>query len=357
MISIHKKNSRYRAYKKRDDLKKFRNKLKRKTYKYNKENKYRGVDIPPYKVFYVPEIFSIVENPEDTIIFFNEMIEIIEKIRKNNRIVNSKNLKYSFLIKMDTVNKITGDALMYLLTIINNTRGIKSLPVNWVGNFPKNKEMQSFLKKSGFLDYMKTDKKNLMRTNDKIQIRTGKTYVYDKNQDIDIRQEVVDFTVEKLGSTVSKVNFIFNMLTELIPNIEHAYSMEFIFEPTWYIFVENEENKIKYTFIDNGIGIPTTVKKSYFEIFKEALNWEKEYKYIETAVNGVFKRSMTGQIERSTGLPDIYDKYKSGKVQNMVIISNKAYFTEDTPRDLNNNLTGTLFYWEIKKEGEKINDN
>ncbi len=310
----------------------------------------------PYKTFNVPENFSIIENPNETISFFNHMIDVIEKIRI--KVKNNYKLKkvYLFKIDMKCVKRITSDALMYLLTVIKNTREKKSLPINWIGNFPEDLEIKEFLQASGYLEYMTTDKRNLKKTNDKIQIRTGKTYVY-TDENIDIRKEVVDFSIEKLNKTKRDLQFLFNILTEVITNIEHAYNLntELIFDPSWYIMVENDLDKVRYTFMDNGLGIPTTVKKKKLEEVFNRLNIDKEYKYIKTALDGTYKRTQTGQTERSTGLPDVYEKFKNNKISNLIIISNYAYYCEDRPRDMQENLIGTIICWEIEKEIE--NDN
>lgn len=352
MNIIKKTSTEYREWKKRNDAKKQRNRTKHKKKKCNNRNSIsnKNSTIQPYKTFTVPQVFSIIENPEQTIKFFNSILEIIEKIRKMVKQRKNKQSMYFFKIDMKEVKKITGDALMYLLTVIKNTRGKKSLPVNWIGNFPEDMEIREFLQASGYLDYMKTDKRNLIKTNEKIQIRTGKTYVYADNRDI--RKEVVDFTVEKLNKNKKEMLFLFNILTEVITNIEHAYNVkdDLIFDPSWYIMVENNLDRIKYTFIDNGLGIPTTVKKKVFEEILNKFNIDTEYKYIKSALDGSYKRTQTEKRERSTGLPDVYEKLKSKKICNLIIISNSAYYCEDNPKDINENLIGTIICWEIEKE-------
>jgi len=348
--SIHKNNPNYRRWKKRNDEKNYKSKLKRnKRHKHVNRNELKKLqsvkDAIPFKTFIVPSIFSIIDNPEETINFFNKIITQVENIRINE----NKSFSRNFLINMENTTHITCDALMYLLTIIRNTRGVKLLPINWRGNFPKDKEMNQFLKNSGFLKYMETAKENLIRTSRNIQIETGKGYVY--TDGIDIRKKVIDFTCKKVNKSNIEINFLFTMLTEMITNIsDHAYDKENLFEHSWYIFVENDADKIKYTFMDNGLGIPTTIKKKRFEEFLESFNLDKEYKYIEAGVSGIEKRSKTGQIERGNGLPSIYEQFTSNKISNLVIISNRAYYLKDYSRDLENDLKGTIFCWEIKKE-------
>lgn len=355
MSNIHRNNPNYKLWKKRNDEKNFRNKTK-----YNKKHKKskiilneKNINTIPSKIFYVPAIFSIIKNPEETIKFLNEIINHVEKVRK---IVKNKSNKTNFIrlysINMDNTTEITGDALMYLLTIIKNTRGNKLLPINWIGNFPKDDKMKKFLQNSGYLKYMQTSKENLVKTNEHIQIQIGQGYEYKEGDKIiDIRQEIIDFTCQKLNKNKVQVNFLMTMLTEMITNIkDHAYDEENLFEHSWYIFVENDANKISYTFMDNGLGIPTTIKKNKFEKFIGKLDMEREYKYIEAGVSGLEKRSKTGLIERGNGLPSIYEQYTSNKINKLVIISNKAYYIKENPRDLENSLNGTIFYWEIEKE-------
>ncbi len=353
MSDIRVNSPEYKVWKKRNDAKKNRERLrKKKIHRKNQKNKRMGNEIEnPYKTFYVPEVFSIIKNPEETIKFLNDIIEQVEKIRKSSRKIINNNIK-TFALKMDYTKEITGDALMYLLTIIKNTRGKKILPINWWGNFPKEEKMKQFLQNSGYLKYMQTSKENLVKTNEHIQIQFGHGYEYqEENNVIDIRQKIIDFTCQKLNKNKTQVNFLMTMLTEMITNIQdHAYDKENLFEHSWYIFVENKEDKIAYTFMDNGLGIPTTITKKGYEKFLGKLDLDKEYRYIEAAISGLEKRSQTGLVERGNGLPSIYEQYTSKKVSTMAIISNRAYYIGEKGKDLENNLNGTIFYWEVEKE-------
>lgn len=60
---------------------------------------------------------------------------------------------------------------MFLLTIIKNTRGTKLLPINWIGNFPKNSQIKEYLKRSGYLNYMRTSEENIVQVDDNILIK------------------------------------------------------------------------------------------------------------------------------------------------------------------------------------------
>lgn len=86
------------------------------------------------------------------------------------------------------------------------------------------------------------------------------------------------------------------MFTELMTNTkDHAYNNNSnLFDYSWYIFVHYEDNKISYIFMDNGIGIPTSVKKNFWDKIKNYIIGN-QYKYIETALQGKL-RTETRQI-------------------------------------------------------------
>ena len=351
---MRKNTTEYRNWKKFQDEKNLRKRTERK-----KSNKRKGQKRSntkkrqPDKIFTVPDIFSIVSNPDTTITFLNKVIRSVEGVRNLQR-QHRNNYIRTFLIDMSNTKYISRDALMFLLIIIKNKRGKKILPIDWIGNFPKEPDVREFLKRSGYLNYMKTSAENIIQVDDNIQIKSGTGYNYIENdQNKDIRQEIIDFSCQKLNKDKKDINYLMTMLTEMITNIiDHAYQKQGLFKHQWYIFVDNNIDKITYTFMDNGLGIPTTIRKSIIEKIIETINAEAEYKYIETALSGVHKRSETGKRERGNGLPSIYEQYLNKKIENFVIISNKAYYSENKKYDLKECLNGTVFYWEIKKEGK-----
>ena len=349
---MRKKLIEYRMWKKEQNEKKLKRRTEKKQKKHGRNerkalNKKKQID----KVFTAPEVFSIIKNPSGTISFFNEIINVVQHIKKMRKHYSKERI-WTYRIDMKNIKLISSDALMYLLTIIQNTRGKRMLPINWNGNFPEDQEVKEYLKRSGFLRYMKTSSENIVQVDDNIQIKYGEGFNYIQNNiENDIRKEIIDFSCIKLKKDKREINYLMTILTEMITNIiDHAYQKKDMFRHEWYIFVENKEDKITYIFMDNGLGIPNTIRKNIFEKIVETFNAENEYKYIETALSGIQKRSETGKRERGNGLPSIYEQYLNKKIENFVIISNKAYYSEKEKYDLSEELNGTVFYWEIKKE-------
>ena len=67
---------------------------------------------------------------------------------------------------MRNTKKVTGDALMYLLTIIKNTRGKRKIPIVWEGNLPADSDSKRMIHNSGYLRFMQTEKKPLTKTDE-----------------------------------------------------------------------------------------------------------------------------------------------------------------------------------------------
>lgn len=335
MRKIRKNNSQFKNWKKKKDFKKSRKRKPKKVSNCKAE----------YKKIKVPLVFSIIKNPNETIIFFNKLIKEVQSVSK----LPKKQIK-KLEIDMEEIENVTVEALMYLLTIIKNTKINPKKRIEWKGNIPKEIKAQRLVLQSGYLNYMITQNSKLLHMNECIQIRTGNCYAHkDENgKEIDIREEIMQFSEEKLQKNKTEINYLMTMLTEMITNSnEHAYDKKNIFDHNWYIFVNNENEKITCTFMDNGLGIPTTVEKNYCEKYPKVNN---QYEYIKKCIDENTKVSQTGKIERGNGLPSIYEQYTNKKVENLIIISNKAYLKTENFQDLDNNLQGTIYYWEIKKE-------
>ena len=188
---MKKNSSEYRLWKKKNDEKKLRNRKKSKKSTNHSSNTTKSIGKRssnlPYKVFVPPKQFSILNNPAETINFFNYILDIIKKIP---RIKNSQSI-YLLMIDMTEVQNITGDALMYLLTVMKNTKMQQDRKIIWKGNFPKDEKFNQFLRASGFLKYMKTAEQNLIHSDENFEIQCGKL------MQGDVAKYICDFTNSK----------------------------------------------------------------------------------------------------------------------------------------------------------------
>lgn len=179
------------------------------------------------------------------------------------------------------------------------------------------------------------------------------------NCDTLVSKQIVDFICEKTNEPIRKYSFLYNMIVELMSNSHtHAYNNNggYKFKPSWYCFIEyNQSQKISFTFLDVGDGIPATVKKGIMEkLYDKTLSKFRfdtlDSKYVESALKGEF-RTNTELPNRGKGLPKIYEFCRSSKIQNLRIISNRANMSISSEtiqsNDIQTPLQGTLYYWEI----------
>ena len=119
---MRKNTTEYRIWKKFQDEKNLIKRTnKKKSNKRKSSKKNTAKKRHPDKIFSVPDIFSIVSNPDTTITFLNKVIKSVEGVRNLQR-QHRNNYIRTFLIDMSNTKYISSDALMYLLTIIQNTR-------------------------------------------------------------------------------------------------------------------------------------------------------------------------------------------------------------------------------------------
>lgn len=291
-----------------------------------------------------PEVFSIINNGEETVKMFNNIITFIEK---------SKSTTKNIFIDFKNVIQITNDAIMYLLAILKNIRVKYCKLVHFSGNEPINEESRKIFRESGFLEYVKSNRKEFDSNNNKFKIQTG-----NKNEPT-IVKEICDFTSHALDINKKELKHLYDTISELMTNtFEHAYHTKLKIDwlKNWYVFAENFGDRVKYIFLDTGSGIPSTIYRSFGEKIKEALI-PNESELVMSVLNGKF-RTRTKEKFRGKGIPKIYSYYNQNKLQSLKLLSNKARCLLEKNKnniynsssDSSNKLYGTVYYWEIRKE-------
>ena len=249
---MRKNTSEYREWKKRQNAKNLRRRTKRKKKRkslhaqrviFERELRTR----PEYNAethvfeFKAPSVFSIVENPIETIHFFNRIISLMTK--KNT---TSKEL----FINIEDVTTLRTDALMYLLAIMNNHDRKYDKSVRFSGNEPIDRAVRKKFKESGFYNYVQPrGNARLNKSTDKIQI------VFGAKCDTEIAKRVSDFVCRIADVPTRKCSFLYNTMIELMSNThKHAYRENSMLMPIWYCFVEHD-GKGKYL-LHSWIQVP-----------------------------------------------------------------------------------------------------
>lgn len=282
-------------------------------------------------VFKAPKNFSIINNTDETIGFFEE---IINEAKKNI-------FDEIFFIDLMRVELITIDAIMYLLALIRNIKW-RTFRRRVRGNEPNKKECKKIIVESGFYDFTVSDDSNLktVQTAKNVQISEGKSVDGQKNSEVCLFMG---------GDSKS----LFGVIGELMDNtISHAYDSKQYekvltkISERWYIYATCDNDRYFFSFVDTGAGIPATVRKRLLDTFLG------DSELIRSALLGQ-NRSETNEEHRGNGLPLIYEKALSGDIEDLVIVSGSGFYAYDKNKgvckNLDSSLRGTLFSWSIVK--------
>ena len=288
--------------------------------------------------FVAPSSFSFLKNYDETAFFFNEVLRFI---------TNKRNWGKTIFIDISKVSFLSIDALMYLLAIVNNLKKNFRNRCSIEGNAPQDPEIRRKFDESGFYQYVNRVKNEpIQRTLDNIQIVSG------EKTDPALAKTISQFNINKTGIPKRKGSFLYNTMIELMSNThKHAYNKNGKLYPRWYCYAEYDQTqeRLLYTFMDIGEGIPATVRRNFSEKI-DFLKLRAENKYVISALNGDF-RTATEQKNRGKGLPKIREYCSMRLIENMQIITNKANVrvrSEDyVGLDYSIPLLGTLYYWEI----------
>lgn len=290
-----------------------------------------------------PENFSFINNTDSTARFFMDIVEQMEK----------KKYKQMFYIDSSKVNTVTTDALIYILAILYNIKLNVVLKYSFKGNLPMNREAQRVYLESGFMNYVRSKRPAMPKTDNKVQILSG------HRTEPEIVGKICDFVMERYKE---KYTFTFNLyktLIELMSNtVHHAYNGKSKMSPNWYLYAVDLGNSIQFTFIDTGEGIPNTVKRKMIEKLPYMVD---DSKLIHSAFLGE-SRTETGLYNRGHGLPALYEKILDGGLRHFYVFSGtgccksveeggKIYLEQ---KEYLQEVFGTIFQFEIQKEKEEV---
>lgn len=287
--------------------------------------------------FFAPNCFSFINNTNETICFFKDIISFI---------TNKRNYRKRIFIDICHVESLSIDALMYLLAIVTNLKKSFKNNFEFSGSVPENTDVKRLLNESGFFNYVRyqgTD--NIIKNNNNVQIISG------NHSEPIVAKRIIDFVTKKALISKRKCSFLYDTIIELMANSQkHAYNENELLVHCWYCFVKYDQvDTISFIFMDTGAGIPATIRKDFIERIK-LLNLNKDASFVESVLNGDF-RTATKQTYRGKGLPQIRKYCKQNKIQNLRIITNYADVQVTNNDYISTNLSqpiiGTVYCWDI----------
>lgn len=296
-------------------------------------------------ILVAPANFSLVQNRDETLCFFDSVLRTINRCSKMDKLYfNFSDIEY-----------ISTDAIMYIIALIKNVKRMRAFHIMCAGSMPRNKEARELIEKSGFYKFVSALNRSKVSTiNDRIQISSG------FDSDGALTGEICNFVHQSCGGGPKDTKRLYSMVMELMTNTrQHAYGESGAMVGKWYIFAENIENRVRFVFLDTGLGIPATINKKGTEELKEFIRifgiGINDSKYISSALRGEF-RTETKQVNRGKGLPGIYEDSCNGILTNLIIISGRGECRIMPDRSIQENqlktsFAGTLFMWDF--HGEK----
>lgn len=324
---------------------------KTKRYFLNKVPKNKDIYTNKYVVatpkrYITPKVFSLINNANETIEYFNELSEGILK----------KFPRRQFLIDSSDVESVTVDALIYLIAIMENMKLNKTMQYRFSGNWPQCKQAEIVYKDSGFVDYVQSKSKAFPANKSKVKIRSG------INNDPRIAQEISDFVISELDVKIKDIIFIQKILGELMSNaFYHAYDDKTKeMYSKWYLYAEHVEDKIRIIFADTGRGIARTIRRKKSEKVKEFIFGLKDEDLLYHAFQpGNFIRTETKESYRGNGLPGIKAIVEDSPISSFWVFSgkgglciNKATGTKQlTKHGYLHRMYGTMVVFEFSEGG------
>ncbi|RYX84646.1 ATP-binding protein [bacterium] len=276
----------------------------------------------------VPVEFSIKRQPDKVF----EFIATLKNFKK-------RNVKAIF-IQLKYCTYISNGAIALIISAIEE---LKTSGIKVSGSYPVDKKTRTILEKSGFFNYVIG---NISEEN-KITLNT----ILQQGTDVVNSAAVAPLVLkamEYVWGQPYRNPRVQSLLIELMANtVNHAFPGNK--KSKWHLSMSTtpNENKVSFTFIDNGQGINRTLNIKFVDKIK-ALFLDSSNAVLKAAFDGKFG-SRTKERIRGRGLPSVKRCYSENYISNLVVIANDVYldFGKNQVKKLVKEFEGTCYYWEL----------
>lgn len=279
------------------------------------------------EVIIAPKHFSVLDNYEESMEFLNKVDSYSWHGRKG-------------YVDLSSVEQITPDAVLYLLSCIDRVQESTD-PQKIKGNAPDNDYCKKVFLKSGFFKYVNSNYKH-KEDLDVLSIRSNEL-ISAADAGAVLSYVRTKFKIERNSMTRAT----FATIMEAMNNVrEHAY--EGMHHKKWWLMALHDESceRIHFSILDNGRGIPQTVRKKIPDYFTG-----NDGELIKSSFSGQ-NRSETRLPYRGKGLPKIKALLDKGLITNMRVISRFGEYKADhnSCSNMAKEFRGTLLSWDFSKE-------
>jgi hypothetical protein len=280
-----------------------------------------------YKHLTAPSMFSVIDNPEETIGFLNEIENVSPKMN----------------IDLDiSGTKLTSDAIAALTATIGRP---KFDDRNVRGNLPQDPVGQRTLIDSGFFQHVKTRVRLpagpsngaiAQRRSEKVEPATA--------------AELIQRGTRFLFGKTAHSKASFRVMIEAMGNTHNHAAGSKNRKETWWgsVYVDAARGRICYTFVDTGIGIFRSLNIRGIKRFYNLIKGRTDADILRDMLEGKVESS-TGIPYRGRGLPSFNTLWKRGDLKRLVIVTNDVYADVSSNKFsvLGQSFHGTLIYWEV----------
>jgi hypothetical protein len=280
-----------------------------------------------------PSVFSLIENPDETLKFFARL----DAVGTSKRAMP--------LIHLEDVTRMTIDAVLLLISKI---KALETIGIGIAGNAPKDEAVKNVLIQSDFFSQI-SNKPADYRSDGKSGILTKRV---GKRVREDICQELVHFATSRVFGSVRKNGGLYRALVECMANTrDHATIGQRRLEPWWVTaYFDKSTGIAHFAFLDNGVGIFESARmRTALQMIGKFLNILNPSDVLMDILDNNLG-SRTGLPYRGKGLPAIKRALVRNQISNLRIITNQAFLDVSLrkggvlPRPFN----GTCLTWEIR---------
>lgn len=279
----------------------------------------------------LPNSFSIIDNPEETIAFLEEYER--QGARNNIR------------LDLDGVSHLTIDAVTALGAHVQRLQNYNTYTS---GTLPKDLTCLTILVQSGFFEHVRH------RQPLPVADRGKMAHQQSKRVEVKLAQQLIHRVTQALFGKSKPCQPAYRAMIECMSNTyDHAARSRLESEKWWATaFADTRRKFACFTFLDTGVGIFKSVKlgtiKSAYRLAGKLLGINDDSDILRDILQGKVESS-TGLRYRGKGLPSMHDALVAGRLQSLVVVSNSVYANVKLGdfRTLNHQFRGTLLYWEV----------
>jgi hypothetical protein len=305
---------------------------------------------------YVPEIISLFDNYEETVVFINTLHERVFRYEEYVR------------LNFDKCKTVSMEACVYLAAEIQRCNHI--VPESVTGTYPKDDSVYFFINELGFFSLLgiKADKTH-SENSDKIDILRltwGSKNITKDNKNPEnlmkgVRPLFQNNEKQCMHNTYSRN--VYPALTEaMINSVDHAYPDDYFDQnantciPRWWrsALKTRDDNSIYMVLYDQGKGIPNTITSTWKEnlsAFISQFSREPDdgEKIALAMKQGRTRTQKSGRGQGSYNIQQLISQ-SPNSVLNVYSYTGEYTYHSDESYDTKthqNSLNGTLIIWKI----------